>query len=471
MAEPEIKDLSFTENTEEPVTEPVTEPVLADPNLFDYENYERVSFSPEYVKQVTKIFKKQGSRKRVKGPDNKEMLLTPTSVLAAQGAEEFNQKTGMGTYQQFREGTAPFQLGYKFDDKQILAITTDLKDYGGLEGFLESAGRRAVENVPMSGAFALGFSKGKQIQSATPPVPKFPRTGIRPIDAIIGGAETSLTAGRFSIPYVTGIGSSILSYFPSQEFADLSLGEKKVATPDSYGTMRAGEAFADVLSFTPITLLADKAGTDVLTDYFTNRLTSGITKGKAKGENPFIREFDFSPTAQPSLSKQYKRAVQTSKTLGAKTIDGVKRPFQGPLTINDFTEQGVAAILQGKVAPSVLMKLKVIENALVSSGKQNKALTAFYESLAAGVSSQFVKTAAENDPYGFSEVIFEFTSALGTQVAAESLNCSYVFKRLKTSQSICFGTKYWRCQFNSESPLQAIGSGTNRTFVRCKGLL
>ena len=435
MADPVIID---TEEFVEPIVAPVVEteefqvppmpvddtiPDGLDPN-FDYAEFNksgRINFSPEYFKDIMTLYKgrkslsNRGARRFTNKEGQAELpeSYSATQAFAIQAATEFNKKTGMGSYQELKNGTSKFTKGLKFTDEMILEKLTNMEE----KGFLASLGRRAVANVPSSIAFGTGFAAGKRIQNFLPPLTqKIPMSGYRPVDAVLKtlqAGQTAYTAGRFSLPYITGIGASIFANVKAAEpFSELFLGEKKLPIPESYAVMRRGEAAADVLSFTPYAFFADRAQTNMLTDYFANRLAS----------NPgqFGRGFDLTGKNK-SFSTQWKEAQKTAQNKFNQKGEYVGtrggKQFQGPLNVNDLNERGVAAVLQGKTSPKLLRMLLTMENALKKSGKdarKNKSLTLFYETLAAGGASAFVGEAAKTDPFGMSEMGFELLGGVAT---------------------------------------------------------
>ena len=426
---PVIEDV-VTEPVIEDVVEPVVEPVvsadvvapspMAD-NGFDYFGFrqnDRIDFSPEYFEEIMKLY---GSRKKLRGNRgrgaNTEATVapntyTPTQAFAIQAAAEFNARTGMGDYQSLKNGTSKFAPGVRLTDKQILKYITTMEE----KGFLESLGTRLVENVPSAAAFGTGFAAGKKIQSITPPLQGRLSFGHPAIDRVAQAGQTAYTAGRFAIPYITGIASSIFSADYGEPFGELFLGKKTLPTPDTYSTMRSGEVAADIAAFSPYTFFADRAASNMLTDYFTNRL--------ANNSDMFGRGFNFSDTASTSFGQQWKNA---QKVAAKKTnTRGDPRVFEGsavpgPLNINDLNERGVAAVLQGKTAPGVLRMLLTIENGLKTAGKdarKNPKLTLFYETVAAAGASLFVKGAAESSPFGSAETTAELFGGIAVPMAA-----------------------------------------------------
>ena len=430
-----MTDPAFLIDSQEPVVaEPVVEPVVPDPvdayvvvpspladNGFDYYDFRqngRIDFSPEYFEDIMKLY---GSRKKLRGNRgrgaNTEATVapstyTPTQAFAIQAAAEFNARTGMGDYRALKDGTSKFRPGVKLTDKEILKYITTMEE----KGFLESLGTRLVENVPSAAAFGAAFAAGKKIQSITPALQGRLSFGHPTLDRVAQAGQTAYTAGRFAIPYITGIASSIFSADYGEAFGELFLGKKTLPTPDTYSTMRAGEVAADVAAFSPYTFFADRAASNMLTDYFTNRL--------ANNSDMFGRGFNFSETASTSFGQQWKNAQKVaSKKINTR---GEPRVFKGnavpgPLNINDLNERGVAAVLQGKTAPGVLRMLLAIENGLKTAGKdaqKNLKLTLFYETVAAAGASIFVKGAAESNPFGSSETVAELFGGIAVPMAA-----------------------------------------------------
>jgi len=426
---PVIEDV-VTEPVIEDVVEPVVEPVVSEyvvapsplaDNGFDYYDFRqngRIDFSPEYFEEIMKLY---GSRKKLRGNRgrgaNTEATVapntyTPTQAFAIQAAAEFNARTGMGDYRSLRDGTSKFRPGVKLTDKQILKYITTMEE----KGFLESLGTRLVENVPSATAFGAGFATGKKIQSIAPNIQGRLSFGAPVLDRMAQAGQTAYTAGRFAIPYITGIASSIFSADYGEPFGELFLGKKTLPTPDTYSTMRSGEVAADIAAFSPYTFFADRAASNMLTDYFTNRL--------ANNSDMFGRGFNFSDTASTSFAKQWKNAqkvaAKRTNTRGdPRVFEGSAVP--GPLNINDLNERGVAAVLQGKTAPGVLRMLLTIENSLKTAGKdarKNPGLTLFYETVAATGASLFVKGAAESSPFGSAETTAELLGGIALPMFA-----------------------------------------------------
>ena len=177
MADPVIIE---TEEFVEPVVEteefrvppmPVdTTPDGLDPN-FDYAEFNkngRVNFSPEYFKDIMTLYKGRKSlsnrgARRFRNKEGQAELpesYSATQAFAIQAATEFNKKTGMGSYQELKNGTSKFAKGLKFTDQMILEKLTNMEE----KGFLASLGRRAVANVPSSIAFGTGLRRGKEFK-------------------------------------------------------------------------------------------------------------------------------------------------------------------------------------------------------------------------------------------------------------------------------------------------------------------
>ena len=398
---------------------------------FDYYEFNktgRIDFSPEYFEEIMKLYKGREKirntgrgTKKTKAPE----FFTPTQAFAIQAASEFDGRTGMGSYQELKNGTSRYRPGVKLTDKEILKYLTTMEE----KGFLESLGTRLIENVPSAAAFGAGFKTGKVIQSYLPPLTQRITTGNPAIDKVLSVGQTAYTAGRFALPYITGIGSSIYANDYGEKFGELFLGEKTLPTPESYPTMRRGEVVADIAAFTPYAFFTDRAASNMLTDYFANRL--------AHNPSQFSRGFDFSGTAKESFSKQWKKAqkIAQNKFNEAGEYVGTRggKQFQGPLNINDLNERGVAAILQGKTAPGLLRMLLTMENALKTAGKDakdNKGLTLFYETLAAMGASIFVGGAAKTNPFGASETYSELFGGVAAPIVAGQATIG-AYKKIK----------------------------------------
>ena len=341
--------------------------------------------------------------------------ITATEAVAELVASEFNGRfPGAGTYEELRSGKSQFAPGARLSDENIIEIFSDLEN----KGFLQSLGRRTVENVPMTVAFGTGFKFGKEIQKKLPnfnqKIGKLPYRA----DLVANALQNIYNVGKFSVPYITGIGASILSAPYNEPFGELILGKKKTFTPKTYSPMRAGEFVADTLSFTPYLYFSDKASTDFLRDYFTNRLT---TSGMG-------RPFDLSVGANKSLNQQIKEAQKTITT----SLGGDKR-MQGPIDFTSLQERGVEAVLQGKVPPMMMRRLLTLENALIRTGTEaraNPALTAFYETLATGGGVAALRLATEAAPGSGFETAAEIAGPVVTG-AARPFTLNLVYKGLK----------------------------------------
>ena len=397
-----------------------------DPDFDYYEFNEtgRIDFSPEYYEDIMKLFK---GRRRIKntGRNSKTTNLpeyfTPTQAFAIQAADEFNARTGMGSYQKLKDGTSKFRPGVKFTDKEILKYITTMEE----KGFLESLGTRLIENVPSAAAFGAGFKSGKVMQSFLPPLSQRITTGNPAIDKIAAVGQTAYTAGRFALPYVTGIGSSIYANGFGEGFGELFLGKKTLPTPETYPTMRRGEVVADFAAFTPYAFFTDRAASNMLTDYFANRLAFSTIPTKQGPVQAFGRDLNFSSTSRDSFSKQWKKAQKIAQNkfneVGEYVGTRGGKQFQGPLNVNDLNERGVAAVLQGKTAPGLLRMLLTMEKSLKTAGKdarKNKGLTLFYETLAAGGASFLVGGAAESNPFSSSEIYGELFGGIAAPMVA-----------------------------------------------------
>ena len=389
------------------------DPTITD---FDYTNYERIDFSPEYFANIMKLT--GGDSVSGIGSDGNVVKYDANQIFAIQAADEFNQRTGMGSYKDFKEGTSKFQPGLKFTDAEILKYLTTMEE----KGFFDPLTRRVVTNVPSSAAFGAGFTAGKKVQNLLPTFTPV-RTGHPTVDRLANIAGTTYNVGKFSLPFVTGIGGSFLTSMTLDEpFAEFVFGTKKtLPTPDTYSTQRAAEAVADVISFSPYAYLTDKASSNFISDYLANRF---------KLNNELFGtgfSFDADYLRRNPLSKQIKSAMQSARGPRRKEIGPDGKPtsidapqildgkaYMGPLDMAQLSERGVAQVLQGKIPEPHLRRLMAIETALKSAGqdaKKNKKLTLFYETLAAGGAGLFVKSAAEGDPTGITETFAEIGGA------------------------------------------------------------
>ena len=301
IVEPEVVvEPEVTVETEVVVNEyPVVPPIVNTTQDSDFDHYEfnqngRIDFSPEYYESLIKLYK---NKKKLKDGEEGPSF-TPTQAFAIQAATEFNARTGMGSYYELKNGTSKFQPGYFFTDEEILKNITTMEE----KGFLDALATRAVENVPSAATLAAGFAVGKKIQNVLPKLDRPFLTGYPRVDKIIGPAQTAYIAAKAAIPFVTGFGSSIFSSSYGEPFGEFFLGDKTLAIPSSRSTMRAGESFADVISFSPFAFFADKAASNVITDYFSNRLQ----------HSGFGRGFDFSGKGK-SFGQQWKNALEVAK--------------------------------------------------------------------------------------------------------------------------------------------------------------
>ncbi len=437
---------------------------LFDPLNFNLKTFEKIDFQPEYYENLIKMFKGRPTIGKEDGPQ-----LTQDQVFAAQAVKELNARyPGIGTYKQFRAGTSNFQKAilqdervikrlkqsgadlskFPFNDEQILQYITTLKK----KNPLESGYRRVVENIPISAGMIAGYTGGKRVQSMMPAFPPF-RTGYRLIDAPIVAAQSIYNAGKFSLPFVTGMVGSIFTAPVSEEFGEVFLGEKGLATPSTRPSQRYGEAVADVFTFSPIGLYADKIAGNMARDYFTNRLgkfldpqaggpsTYTFKGGRVSdGQGGFFdvpektinldkgpmfgRAIDMTgESAKQTAAKQLKQAEKSAGEY-RYTFDGLEgfikgrqgKPFQGPITINQLNERGVADVLQGQVPQGTMRKLLAIEDAIRATGtdaRKNKALFSFYEALAATGAGMGAAGAARNNPFTGYEVGMEVLGGVG----------------------------------------------------------
>lgn len=420
------------------------DPTITD---FDYSNFDRISFSPEYFANIMKM---TGGDYAEGKDENGEIVRYPVNqIFAIQAADEFNSRYGMGTYEDFRNGTSKFQPGLKFTDEMILEYLTDMED----KGFFNSAARRLVSNVPSTAAFGASFAAGQKVQQLLPTAPPV-RTGFPRIDRVLSPASAIYNTGKFSLPLITGIaGSAFTSIYADEPFAEYLLGEKAVPTPDSYSTMRAGEAAADILSFTPYAYAADKASTGFVSDYLINRFRLN--------NDLYGQGFSFDPSVTKTLpiSRQIKdaRASATAPRRPGQSAVVEGQPYMGPLSAAQLSELGVAQVLQGKLPPAHLRRLSAIEDALRQAGegaRENKKLTAFYDILAAGGAGLFVRGAAESDPMGGGETTAEVLSGIlvpfgaQTVLTARSKVTEPIIKLVKNirDQGLIDGTTYTATQ-------------------------
>ena len=399
-----------------------------DPTIteFDYTNYERIDFSPEYFANIMKLT--GGESVSGIGSEGKVVKYDANQIFAIQAADEFNQRTGMGSYKDFKEGTSKFQPGLKFTDSEILKYLTTMEE----KGLFDPLTRRVVTNVPSSAAFGAGFTAGKKIQNLLPTLTPV-KTGFPRIDRLANLGVTGYNVGKFSLPFVTGVGGSFLTSMTADEpFAEFIYGTKKtLPTPDTYSTQRAAEAVADVVSFSPYAYLTDKASSNFISDYLANRF---------KLNNELFGtgfSFDADYLRRNPLSKQIKSAIESARGPRRKAIGTDGKPtsidapqvldgkaYMGPLDMAQLSERGVAQVLQGKIPEPHLRRLMAIETALKSAGqdaKRNKKLTLFYETLSAGGAGLFVKSAAEGDPTGMTETFAEIGGAGGVPFAGQTL--------------------------------------------------
>ena len=353
------------------------DPTITD---FDYTNYERIDFSTEYFANIMKLT--GGDSVSGIGSDGNVVKYDANQIFAIQAADEFNQRTGMGSYKDFKEGTSKFQPGLKFTDAEILKYLTTMDE----KGVFDPLTRRVVTNVPSSAAIGAGFTAGKKVQNLLPTFTPV-RTGHPTVDRLANIAGTTYNVAKFSLPFVTGIGGSFLTSMTLDEpFAEFVFGTKKtLPTPDTYSTQRAAEAVADVISFSPYAYLTDKASSNFISDYLANRF---------KLNNELFGtgfSFDADYLRRNPLSKQIKSAMQSARGPRRKEIGPDGKPtsidapqildgkaYMGPLDMAQLSERGVAQVLQGKIPEPHLRRLMAIETALKSAGqgaKKNKKLT------------------------------------------------------------------------------------------------
>ena len=410
-----LPEMSPSEVQAEPIVPPPTEPLTLDTSGFDYTGFKPIDFTPEYYEQIMRLFtSSKGKKRRVEGQDGQSVIFTPEKAFAIEAADQFSAMyPGFGTYKELTEGTSKFAPGIKLTDNQILKSMTTMED----RGFLEAFGRRSLENVPSVAAFA---ATAKGTSEFTKKLPRFPRTGIKPID-LVGAVYEGAKAVA---PIVTGTVASVLSSPLGQEATDFIIGEEALPTPETYSKMRAGEAAADVVSFSPLILGADKVVNNNLKDYLVNSLS--------KDKTLFGRDFDFSDSMEKSLRRQLNDAKKITGAMsgGLRRRKGI--PYEGPPIVNDMFERGVAAVLQGKTAPSSLLRLHALEQIIKKSAKDqrnNLPLFAFYEALAVGGAALGTGKAAEMDPFGGLELAGELGGSIVTPLAVGELS-SVVLKNV-----------------------------------------
>jgi len=450
---------------------------LFDPLNFNFKTFEKIDFQPEYYENLIKMFKGRPTIGKDNGPQ-----LTQDQVFAAQAVKELNARyPGIGTYKQFKAGTSNFQkallqdervierltksgadlTAFPFNDEQILQYITTLKK----KNVVKSAYRRVTENIPISAGMVAGYTGGKRIQSMMPAFPPF-RTGYPIVDAPIVAAQSIYNVGKFSLPFVTGIVGSVFTSPVSEDFGEVFLGEKGLATPGTRPSQRIGEAVADVVSFSPLGFFADKAAGNMARDYFTNRLGKFLDP-KAGGPSTYTFKggrvsdgkggfFDV-PEKTISLDKgpMFGRPIDVTGDLAKQTAaqqlkkaekssgefryyDGYAKgrqgkPFQGPITINQLNERGVADVMQGAVPQGTMRKLLAIEDALRAAGKgarANKALFSFYETLAAAGAGMGAAGAARNNPFTGYEVGMEIFGSVALPLAVGDILYSGAVKAL-----------------------------------------
>lgn len=370
------------------------------PSDFDFTDFTPIDFTPEFFEYVMGQFKK--SRKQVQDG----ILLTPERLFALEAGDQFGAMyPGAGGYKELREGTSKLAPGKKLTDDEIIKALTTMEE----KGFLEALGRRSVENLPSVAAFAAGAKASSEVIKR---LPTYKRTGIRPIDMLGAVYE----GGKSVAPIVGGVVTSVFSSPLGQELGDYVIGEETLPTPSTYSTMRAGEAAADVITFSPLLFKADSVLTDSLRDYLTNQLSKDF---KNAG-----RDFDFSGTMKESLRKQYNNAVRKSGATSDKMYKRQGETFEGPPIVNDFFERGVAAVLEGKTAPGMLLRLHGLEQILKKSAKDarnNPFLFAFYETLAAAGAAGAMKIASEAAPMSGTETGAELTGSIAGPMAGGEL--------------------------------------------------
>ena len=390
------------------------------PSDFDFTNFEPIDFTPEYFEQIMGMFQK--SRKQIRDG----ITVTPEKVFALEAGDQFGAMyPGAGGYKELSEGTSKLAPGRKLTDDEIIKALTTMEE----KGFTQAFGRRSLENIPSVAAFAAGAKATSEVVKR---LPTYQRTGLRPLDM----AGTVYEAGKSVAPIIGGAVTSVFSSPLGQELGDLILGQEALPTPSSYSTMRAGEAAADVITFSPLLLKADSVLTDGLRDYLTNQLSKDFAGAG--------RNFDFSGTMKESLRKQYNNAVRKSGATSDKMYKRQGKTFEGPPIVNDFFERGVAAVLEGKTAPGTLLRLHGLEQILkksASDARNNPYLFAFYETLAAAGAAGAMKIASEAAPMSGFETGAELTGAVAGPVAGGELTRLIISKVGKPVGAIYRGFK------------------------------
>jgi len=407
----------------------IVPPPTVDESAFDYSGFEKIDFSPQYFADIMKIT--NGEFAQGVNSEGNQVKIPVNQIFAIQAAREANSRFGTGSYQELKDGTAKFKPGLEFTDEMILEYLTTMEE----KGFFSSAGRQVVKNVPSTAAFGASFTLGKKAQNLLPNLPPI-KTGHPLIDRVYGPLQAVYNTGKFSLPFLTGIGGSVFtSIYADEPFAEFVLGEKTVPTPDSYSTMRAGEGGANILSFAPYAYAVDKASSNFVTDYLMNRfkLNEDLYTYFDKKSGKMLKagkslNFDPEYLARNPLKRQIQTGIAGARgprrLKEPQVLDG--KPYFGPLNASQLAEVGVFQALQGALPPAHLRRLAAIEQALKNAGegarssKKNKALTLFYESLAAGGASLFLKGAAESDPMGGTELVAEILGAVGTPFAAQT---------------------------------------------------
>jgi len=433
-----LPEMSPDEVVAQSLVPPPTEPLTLENSGFDYENFQSIDFTPEYYEKIMRLFTaKKGRKRTATGKNGEKVVFTPEKAFAVEAADQFAaMHPGFGTYQEFRDGTSRFAPGVKMSDNEILLALTTMKD----RGFMESLGRRFLENLPSAATFAATAKATSEVTKALPKYrPGMFRTGIpqlRPIEGALNILGTAYEGAKAVAPIVTGTVSSFLTMPFGQEATDFIIGEESLATPESYAIMRSGEGAADVLSFSPLILGADKIVNSNLTDYLINSLS--------KDKKLFGRDFDFSDQMEKSLLKQLKNAKQYTGATSGKMRQRLGVKYEGPPIVNDMFERGVASVLQGKTAPKTLLRLHALEQILKKSAKDqrnNLPLFAFYETLAAAGAAVGVGVMAGSDPTGSSEIFGELVGSVSTPLLVGEASGVLYRKALKPVFDVFRGIK------------------------------
>ena len=223
-----LPEMSPDEVVAQSLVPPPTEPLTLENSGFDYENFQSIDFTPEYYEKIMRLFTaKKGRKRTATGKNGEKVVFTPEKAFAVEAADQFAaMHPGFGTYQEFRDGTSRFAPGVKMSDNEILLALTTMKD----RGFMESLGRRFLENLPSAATFAATAKATSEVTKALPKYrPGMFRTGIpqlRPIEGALNILGTAYEGAKAVAPIVTGTVSSFLTMPFGQEATTLPNGAK-----------------------------------------------------------------------------------------------------------------------------------------------------------------------------------------------------------------------------------------------------